>query len=289
MNMILSAARFAVAAHAGQLREVSGDPYHFHLGRVAAVASTLTLENDDIDTDEELVAAAWLHDTLEDTKTKREDLSVNFGGLVASDVDSLTNRFTSKAYPGLNRVVRKEREIERLAQQPKRARALKLIDRMDNLRDIDPAGDFARKHAVESESLVLICKADLPKLSNRLAAEIDKLLKRHTAAVAAARKPLYDPDLVEIINDVKDEQHPDCWSRCGQTEVLAITRELQERRGASTRLALAMEALGQPGYIPVLKDNGGLSAHRFVVNVAKAALRGDPEFEQFWRTDRPKT
>jgi len=91
-----------------------------------------------------------------------------------------------------------------------------------------------------------------------------------------------DKDLVAIVEDVKDQPHPDTWSHCGQREVLSITSELQSLRAADKRVATVLKALGRPDYIPLLQDDGGRSAHHNVVKVVSGAISGDPEFASFW-------
>lgn len=282
MSKIIEAARFASAAHKGQLRDVTGDPYERHLGRVAARVSLFTVEEYGLDADEDLVASAWLHDSREDTPVTYAALLDRFGQRVADTVEGLTNQFTSKARPDMKRAARKDAEFKRLALEPTRVRAIKLVDRMDNLREIDPASDFASLYASESESFVQLGH-DLPRLATELRGELLRL--RTAISTARAMKALVtDADLVAIFEDVKDQGHPDTWSHCGQREVMAIVKELQERRAASKRLTTVLQAFGQPNYIPLVVDNSGRSAHFHVVQVVDAALRGDKFFESYWRS-----
>lgn len=97
-------------------------------------------------------------------------------------------------------------------------------------------------------------------------------------------KILTDEELVAIFEDVKDQGHPDTWCVCGQSQVLAMVKELQAKRAADKRVEKVLGDLGAPSYIPLLKDDGGRSAHHHVVKVVKAAVVGDPEFESYWRS-----
>jgi (p)ppGpp synthase/HD superfamily hydrolase len=109
MSKIIKAARLAHKAHAGQKRDVSGDDYIKHPGRVAA--DLILLDGvDGLEIGEDEVAAAWCHDTVEDTTVTRTDLERELGLKVAILVDDVTNRFTSKLCPNMNRATRKARQ-----------------------------------------------------------------------------------------------------------------------------------------------------------------------------------
>ncbi|NOG50043.1 MAG: bifunctional (p)ppGpp synthetase/guanosine-3',5'-bis(diphosphate) 3'-pyrophosphohydrolase [Chloroflexi bacterium] len=80
--IIERAYRKAEAAHAGQFRK-SGEPYFTHCAAVAAILTDLHL-------DAEAIAAALLHDTLEDTDITYQELVDEFGLNVANLVDAVT-------------------------------------------------------------------------------------------------------------------------------------------------------------------------------------------------------
>jgi (p)ppGpp synthase/HD superfamily hydrolase len=109
---------FAVNKHSSQ---VYGDkPYSFHLEQVVATLNELWPDSDD-----DLIAAAWLHDTLEDTNTTYEELVSSFGNGVADLVELVTDK------EGKNRA---ERHRNTYPQISKSARAclIKLADRLAN-------------------------------------------------------------------------------------------------------------------------------------------------------------
>lgn len=87
MSIILQAADFARKKHEGQNRD-SGEPYITHPAQVAQIISIVCPD------DEELIAAAWLHDTLEDTATTYEEIEKEFGKRVADLVFELTHEGT---------------------------------------------------------------------------------------------------------------------------------------------------------------------------------------------------
>src|SRR5678815_157199 len=148
MNRITQAALFAERAHRGQKRKYSGRPYIEHPGRVAMQATLLGLGED-------VVIAAWLHDTLEDTLTDRPTLEHLFGEEVAFTVELLTNRYTKKNHPTWNREDRKKAEAERLYHCPWKVKVIKCLDRADNLMDLRYTDDptFYKDYLAESEYL----------------------------------------------------------------------------------------------------------------------------------------
>ncbi len=91
LGLVSEAADFAARRHTGQQRKGRGnEPYVNHL---AEVANLLSIATDG--TDAELAAAGWLHDTIEDTATTREELGQKFGERVAALVLEVTDDMTS--------------------------------------------------------------------------------------------------------------------------------------------------------------------------------------------------
>ncbi|HSJ74047.1 MAG TPA: HD domain-containing protein [Miltoncostaeaceae bacterium] len=128
---------FARARHAGQYRRGSETPYWVHLVRVAMELSQWGVRRP------ELLQAALLHDTLEDTVTTIDEIRVGFGEEVADLVDWLT---------APHREDDLREYYERLqASAPFDVQLLKLADRVDNLRSIQAlvmrTGDRYRRWA----------------------------------------------------------------------------------------------------------------------------------------------
>jgi (p)ppGpp synthase/HD superfamily hydrolase len=149
-ELILRAAAIAKAAHEGQWRKYHGRPYIEHPARVAASAMLI----DDITAEE--VAAAWLHDTIEDCGYTPDRLAAE--GMPAATIAlvlELTN--PSKQYPHLLRAQRKELDREHLGHVSPAARRLKVLDRIDNLRDMRAAPpDFCSLYADETLQLAAL-------------------------------------------------------------------------------------------------------------------------------------
>ncbi len=85
MTLFDEAIRFAAEKHSGMLRKQEGIPYILHPMEVAVIVGTLT-------GDEEVLAAAVLHDTVEDTDTTPEELLRRFGPRGAALVASAAGR-----------------------------------------------------------------------------------------------------------------------------------------------------------------------------------------------------
>ena len=139
IQTILSAAHFAAVKHAAQKRKgASAEPYVNHLIEVAQLVSTSAS-----DPDSGVLAAAFLHDTIEDTHTTAEELIGRFGQDVTDLVLELTD---DKSLP---KVVRKRLQIEHAPSLSVRAQVIKIADKISNLRAIlasPPVGwDYERK------------------------------------------------------------------------------------------------------------------------------------------------
>ena len=85
LDLVDLAEQFAIAAHVGQARPYTGEPYIAHPARVVGILLQYVP-----DAGKDLVAAAWLHDVVEDTPTRLQDIQAAFGGTVAFLVDELT-------------------------------------------------------------------------------------------------------------------------------------------------------------------------------------------------------
>src|SRR6187551_2864625 len=81
-ELLARAFHFAAAAHAGQVRS-SGEPFVHHPWAVAKICAELHL-------DEQSLAAALLHDVIEDTEIELDDLRAEFGNEIAQLVEGVT-------------------------------------------------------------------------------------------------------------------------------------------------------------------------------------------------------
>ena len=131
---------FAVQAHAGTERRGKGFPYIVHPLEAVAIVSTMT-------PDQELLAAAALHDTVEDTDITLEQIRSAFGPRVASLVEEESDVFM----PGVSEAdswhSRKQAAIDRLSRASREAKMVALGDKLSNMRAI------ARDYAVQGDAL----------------------------------------------------------------------------------------------------------------------------------------
>jgi guanosine-3',5'-bis(diphosphate) 3'-pyrophosphohydrolase len=138
-HLIVDAAAFAADRHRDQRRkDVHATPYINH---PLTLAHVLIAEGD-VD-DVETIVAAILHDTIEDTKTTRAEIAERFGEEIASVVAEVTDD------KNLHKQERKDLQVEHAPHLSRRAKAVKLADKICNLRDMadaPPKGwDLARR------------------------------------------------------------------------------------------------------------------------------------------------
>ena len=145
---------FAEDAHQGQIRKFEGGPYLAHPIRVALAVLMHS------GTTEDMVVAALLHDTVEDTSVTPEEIQAKFGENVSNLVCELTNS-TKRLRVSWEVIKRIDRE--RLAQCSDQAKVIKMVDRIDNLRSCGEASrEWRVQYAKESLRLVtVIGEADL--------------------------------------------------------------------------------------------------------------------------------
>jgi len=156
-DLVERARTYATAAHQRieHRRKYSDQPYEVHLEAVAKLVASVS-------DDPETVAAAWLHDAVEDTPATLGDIEASFGVGVAELVEELTD--VSRPGDG-NRARRKALDRQHLAQASPRAKTVKLADLIDNCRDItrhDPR--FARVYLAEMGALLEVLKEGAPAL-----------------------------------------------------------------------------------------------------------------------------
>ena len=148
-SLIIKAAQFAAVKHKDQRRKYANVPYFEHLARTA---QRVMLHEE---ATESLVAAAYLHDVVEDNHSTFEEVENQFGFLIKEHVMWLTNA-SKDINPRPPREERKRIDREKLAKAPPFVKIIKMIDRSDNLRDmmhIAPK-DKIQRYCEESALLV---------------------------------------------------------------------------------------------------------------------------------------
>ena len=154
MTLVEKAKLFATAAHGaiGQIRKYTGEPYVTHPIRVMNLVSTVVQ-------DERVLAAALLHDVIEDTAITKEDIAVDVADMVVALSDP------PKVEGGPNRKARKAQDRVRLANAPADVQTVKVADMIDNTESIvahDPK--FAKLYLEEKRLLLEVLTNANPKL-----------------------------------------------------------------------------------------------------------------------------
>jgi guanosine-3',5'-bis(diphosphate) 3'-pyrophosphohydrolase len=166
-------------AHGQQVRKYTGERYIVHPVRVMEMVREF---KDDTD----VLAAALLHDVLEDTPVTVKEMEEALLPVMDADqvnkviqiVVELTDIFVKADYPRLNRRSRKEKETRRLATVSCNAQSIKYADIIDNVTDIvkqDAA--FAKVFVQEAKKMLVVMDAGNPQLRQRAVALVDQCLQ----------------------------------------------------------------------------------------------------------------
>lgn len=148
-ELIQRAALVSYTAHQaiGQKRKYTHQPYYVHPQAVAQMISQVEGATD------HMIAAAYLHDVIEDTHLTPSDVHRMFGLVVTNMVMELTDQFTDPAQG--NRATRKHYECARLATASAATQTIKYADLIDNTQSIvtrDPR--FAPVYLAEKRRLL---------------------------------------------------------------------------------------------------------------------------------------
>lgn len=131
---------FAVKAHAGTERRGKGFPYIVHPMEAVEIVSTIT-------PDQELLAAAALHDVVEDCGVSVEEIRREFGNRIADIVESESDILEEGESEEETWHSRKQKAMDRLASASMDSKIVALGDKLSNMRAI------SRDYAVKGDSL----------------------------------------------------------------------------------------------------------------------------------------
>jgi hypothetical protein len=197
---IRSAAHCALMWHHGQKRKYRGEPYIVHLAEVAGLLHHYGLG-------EEVIAAGWLHDVVEDTGIGISHIENAFGARVADLVMSVTDVSTHDGKGG-NRAERKRRDREHYARACPYGKAIKLADLISNTRSIvadDP--DFAKVYLVEKRKLleVLMDSASphLEYMANDMLVAGERKIVEHFKLRAALLPRVHPEQRDDVMNSIR--------------------------------------------------------------------------------------
>ena len=154
MSKLQSVENFSKERHSGMMRKDGIIPHYEHLVGVVARLKNLGI------TDEEVLASAWLHDIIDDTKTSFEEIDQRFGSKIAVLVLSISK---DKSVP---RVIQEEQYVKQLKESPFDAKLIKLCDISASLRDLKNAPISKTKKTKEVKKKLFylnVIKSDLIK------------------------------------------------------------------------------------------------------------------------------
>lgn len=156
---------FAKRAHKGVTRKLEGKPYIVHPDRVAQNVLRYTQDKD-------IIAAALLHDVVEDTSISIKVIELTFNKRVASFVNELTSD-----HLGLKKLGKTNYLIKKLNSISDEALLIKLLDRKDNLSDLPLAGkEFQRKYPKSTEEILSSLDRKLKPFHKKVISEIRELI-----------------------------------------------------------------------------------------------------------------
>jgi RelA/SpoT family (p)ppGpp synthetase len=144
-NLINRAYVFSMQAHGSQKR-ASGDPYYSHPIEVAGILTDLHL-------DDETIATAILHDTIEDTVATHEEIEAKFGANVARMVDGVTKLSKIEAQTENQRAAENLRKFLLAMSDDIRVLLVKLADRLHNMRTLHFIKDEAKRKRIARETM----------------------------------------------------------------------------------------------------------------------------------------
>lgn len=150
--LIKKARDFAIQGFEKIGKKYNDLPFFVHLSDLQFVLSSFGI------TDSKVLAAAWLHDTVEDTPTTIDEIEAMFGAEVADIVDRVTNP------KGGNRASRHAVSYPKIAQSDNAVR-VKLADRISNVSSGKMFGMYAKEHAYFRRTIYREgCPEDIQKM-----------------------------------------------------------------------------------------------------------------------------
>lgn len=199
-SLVKRAYLFATQTHRriDQRRKYSKQRHEIHLKAVADIVASIT-------NDEEMIAAAWLHDSVEDTPATLEDIEREFGDSVAELVGDLTD--VSRPSDG-NRAIRKAIDRAHTAKASLRAKTIKLADLIDNCRDI----------CAHDERFALVFLTEMRALLEVLGEGDERLLKRaRETAEKCARQLSLSVSSITLLTPEPTEADATAWDGIRKT------------------------------------------------------------------------
>jgi (p)ppGpp synthase/HD superfamily hydrolase len=165
------AAVFAAKKHSNQFRKGSGEPYIVHPRGVFKILRNLKIN------DIQILVAAYLHDTLEDTDATYNEIKKEFSQEVADIVKDLTNNPKE-----IDKIGKPEHLLNKMLKISNGALVIKLADRLQNLSDMSSVNkSFANKMWIQTTYIIknLRKKRNLTQTQKKLVRKILDILKSY--------------------------------------------------------------------------------------------------------------
>ncbi len=203
-GLLARAWEYARRAHAGQSR-ASGAPYVEHPLAVAAILA-------DFYADTASLAAALLHDTVEDTDADLEEIASEFGTEVAVLVDGLTKIRHFELPAGADRQIETYRKLILSTAEDARVLLIKLADRLHNMRTLD-ALEEERRRRIARETRGFYAPMAHRLGMHRVKAELEDLAFRHlepeqwerVARKVAATRDARESRIADFVDPLQEE------------------------------------------------------------------------------------
>lgn len=210
--VVLRAFEVGARAHEGQTR-ITGEPYILHPVAVAQILANMRM-------DHESIAAALLHDTLEDTPLSKEDVQEQFGDEIANLVDGVTKLDKMKFRTRSEADAESFRKLMLAMSRDLRVIFIKLADRMHNMRTLDSMSDSSRRRIARETLDIYSPIADRLGMNNMKSDLEDmgfanlypwryRTINEHLDAMTGHRK-----EIVETINQAVKKRMNDAGVPC---------------------------------------------------------------------------
>jgi (p)ppGpp synthase/HD superfamily hydrolase len=161
---------FAANAHLGQIRKSSGEPYFTHPTAVYKLLKSIGVK------DRNILIAALLHDTIEDSSTSMNDITRNFNKDVAKIVKGL-----SSSEKGINKYGKPKYLAHKMIKMDNNVLIIKLADRWHNLQDMNDMPKLkAKSYLLQTKYIIeeLRDNKNLNSIQKKLVRKIEKTLRQ---------------------------------------------------------------------------------------------------------------
>jgi GTP pyrophosphokinase len=224
---------YAMKAHGKQFR-ASGDPYFAHPLEVAAILTELKL-------DEETIATALLHDTIEDTLATYEDIQANFGKEIADLVDGVTKLTGLEVFSERTKQAENFRKLMLAMSADIRVLLVKLADRLHNMRTLGFIAKPEKRRRIAQETFDVYAPLAGRIGMQHIREELEDLafaeLYPEARKSIVTRLERMDTSRGKLVDHVSDqikrklaEHNVECWVYGRSKRPFSIWRKLQEKR-----------------------------------------------------------